>query len=265
MLRTRVFFACAGALALALTLTASAQPPGFEPPAPGPVVLSLIDHVGDKALAEELKLTDAQVKKLTDHRKKDWDAAYTSAPVEFAKTQADRDKVTVALLKEVLTPDQHTRATQLMAQVTLRSNSGGFGFPGNNAPAHRSTSSGFRRPRSGSVRRSRKPPNSPRNRRRSSRLRRAGSAVAVDLAGAAVPSVAVGSADHRLQRAARRTRPDQTESLKKFLGPITTNFRMFFDDRQQGFRWRSGLRRRRRSGLHPRLPPGADRLKLSDD
>jgi hypothetical protein len=125
MLRIRIPL-IAAALAAA-SLTADGQPPGFEPPPSRPAAVDVLPYVGDKNLAAELKLTEGQTSKLTAHRKKEWDAAYTTPPAEFNKTQADRNKATAALLKEVLEPEQYVRATQLMAQEALRSYRSAFG------------------------------------------------------------------------------------------------------------------------------------------
>jgi DNA-binding TFAR19-related protein (PDSD5 family) len=212
----------------AMVLTAIAQPRGFESPPPGPVVLNVIDHVGDKALADELKLTDEQVKKLTDHRQKEWDAAYTTAPAEFSKTQAERNKAAVALLKEVLTPDQHARATQLMAQVALQ-DFGGPGFFGRPATAPRLNL--VRVPASTL----RLYPEIAEAAKLTAEQRKAVEAAA--MGGFGGPGGFGGRFGGPFGYTEPRVvlAPDQTEALKKFLGPVAAvGFRMFFDQRPRG-------------------------------
>lgn len=111
---------------------ATAQPGGgFAQPAPTPIplVLNLLNYVGDETLTAELKLTPDQVKTLTEFRKKQWDEQYVTPPAEYAKGFADRQKATEKVLTDTLTPEQVKRGKQLAAQNLLRR-----GFAGPNAP-----------------------------------------------------------------------------------------------------------------------------------
>ena len=113
---------------------ATAQPPGggFGQPAPtpGPLIISLLNYVGDETLTAELNLTPEQVKTLTEFRKTQWDEQYATPPAEYSKGFAGRQKAAEKLLLDTLSPEQAKRGKQLAAQLLLTSR----GFEGPGAP-----------------------------------------------------------------------------------------------------------------------------------
>ncbi|QDU19181.1 hypothetical protein [Urbifossiella limnaea] len=107
---TRTTAAVVVALVAAAAVAQTRRP---APPAGAPVVSRLAAHLGDKALVDELKLSDEQVKALRN-------AAAKSPGGESA---------IAAKVKEVLSAEQYARAVQLMAQDALRTGRGAVVTP----------------------------------------------------------------------------------------------------------------------------------------
>ncbi|MFO0879419.1 MAG: hypothetical protein U0840_18895 [Gemmataceae bacterium] len=105
------------ALLLAACALATAQSPGTTV-SPPPLLSVLLPYVGNKAFHDELKLTEAQAKRLSTFRQKMRDETNNTAPKDL-KT-GEQDKAFVAELKATLDADQVRRANQLAAGIVLR-------------------------------------------------------------------------------------------------------------------------------------------------
>ncbi|MFO0879421.1 MAG: hypothetical protein U0840_18905 [Gemmataceae bacterium] len=103
-------------LLFAVCALATAQPPGATVP-PASLLSALRPYVGNKAFHDELKLTEAQAKRLRAIRQKQQEETDTTPPKDL-KTE-EQDKAFVAELKATLDADQIKRAGQLAAWVVL--------------------------------------------------------------------------------------------------------------------------------------------------
>jgi hypothetical protein len=104
-----------GAVAI-LVPPASAQ---LAPPPPVRISMLTVGllYADNKPLHEELKLSDEQVKKLTEHRDRWFRSYYSSAPPVRAVSTPDRSKDNDKALADILKPNQLKRFHQLTLQA----------------------------------------------------------------------------------------------------------------------------------------------------
>lgn len=85
-----------------------------------PLIAKLLPFIDDEAVGKELKLKPEQVRKLVDHRTKQWDEEGKDGASK-AKALVALDKASVELFKDVLDAGQHKRALQLATQYVWNS------------------------------------------------------------------------------------------------------------------------------------------------
>ncbi len=109
----------AAALLLAMCALSTAQPPGAAPDTSAPLLSRLLPYLGDENFQKELKLTEAQVKRLLALRQKVWDEIHTTAPKDLKAEE--QNKSIAAALKASLDAGQLERASQLATRTAWSS------------------------------------------------------------------------------------------------------------------------------------------------